>query len=93
MKRECPNYLRGKGKVLTTTLSDSESSSSDLEDSCDGDGNYFAFIAITSMDSVSTPMLKKMKLSMMRKNSLLKVVRSFKSCMMHYLTIVASKSK
>ena len=62
LKRECPNYLRGKGKVLTTTLSDSESSSSDLEDSCDGDGNYFAFIAITSMDSVSTPMLKKMKL-------------------------------
>ena len=48
--------------MLTTTISDSESSSSDLEDSCDGDGNYFTFIAITSMDSVSTPMLKKMKL-------------------------------
>ena len=62
LKRECPNYWRGKGKVLTTTISDSESSSSDLEDSCDGDGNYFTFIAITSMDSVSTPMLKKMKL-------------------------------
>ena len=29
LKRECPNYLKGKGKVLTTTLSDSESSSSD----------------------------------------------------------------
>ena len=29
--KECPNYLRGKGKVLTTTLSDLESSNSDAE--------------------------------------------------------------
>ena len=36
LKRECPNYLRGMGKVLTTTLSDSVNSSSDLDDSCDG---------------------------------------------------------
>ena len=40
LKKECPNYLRGKGKVLTTTLSDLESSYSDLEEECDGDGNY-----------------------------------------------------
>ena len=40
LKRECPSYLKGKGKVLTTTLSDSKSSISGLEDSCDGDGNY-----------------------------------------------------
>ena len=26
LKRECPNYLSDKGKVLTTTLSDSKSS-------------------------------------------------------------------
>ena len=26
LKKECQNYLRGKGKVLTTTLSDLESS-------------------------------------------------------------------
>ena len=51
LKRECQNYLRGKGKVLTTTLSDSESFSLDLEDSCDGDGNYSTFMAITSVDS------------------------------------------
>ena len=51
LKRECPNYLRGKGKVLTTTLSDFEISSSDSEDSCDGDGNYSASMAITSMES------------------------------------------
>ena len=25
LKKECPNYLRGKGKVLATTLSDLES--------------------------------------------------------------------
>ena len=31
LKKECPNYLRGKGKVLTTTLSDLESSNSDAE--------------------------------------------------------------
>ena len=43
--------MRVKGKVLTTTLSDSESSSSNSEDSYDGDKNYFAFMAITSMDS------------------------------------------
>ena len=28
LKKECPNYLRGKGKVYATTLSDSDSSSS-----------------------------------------------------------------
>ena len=51
LKRGCPNYLRGKGKVLTTTLSDSEILNSNLDDSCDGDGNYSAFMAITYVDS------------------------------------------
>ena len=51
LRRGCPNYLRGKGKVLTTTLSDFESSSSYSNDSCDGDGNYSAFMAITYVDS------------------------------------------
>ena len=37
-KRECPNYLRLKGKVYATTLSDSDSSTSDSEDSCDEEG-------------------------------------------------------
>ena len=49
--KECPNYLRGKGKVLTTTLSDSKSSNSNSEEACDGDGNYSAFMSITSVDS------------------------------------------
>ena len=37
LKKECPNYLRGKGKVLTTTLSDSKSSNFDAEGECDGE--------------------------------------------------------
>ena len=44
-----PNYLRGKGKVFATTLSDSKSS--DTEGECDSEGNYRAFMAITSVDS------------------------------------------
>ena len=51
LKKECSNYLRGKGKVLTTTLSDSESTNSDSKGECDGDGNYSAFMAITTIDS------------------------------------------
>ena len=31
LKKECPNYLRGKGKVFATTLSDLESSNSNAE--------------------------------------------------------------
>ena len=42
--------MRGKGKVLTTTLNDLESSNSDLEEECNGDGNYSAFMAITLVD-------------------------------------------
>ena len=38
--KECPNYLRGKGKVFATTLSDSDSSNSDTEGECDSEGNY-----------------------------------------------------
>ena len=37
--------------MLTVILSDSESLCSNLDDSCDGDGNYFAFMAITFVDS------------------------------------------
>lgn len=46
LKRECPNYLRGKDKMLTTTLSDYESSTSNLGDSCDSDENYSAFMDV-----------------------------------------------
>ena len=51
LKKECPNYLRGKGKVLATTLSDSDSSNSNTEGECDSEGNYRAFMTIASVDS------------------------------------------
>ena len=48
LKKECPNYLRGKGKAYATTFSDSDSSNSDFEKSCEGEGNYSAFMTITN---------------------------------------------
>ena len=51
LKKECPNYLRGKCKVYAITLSDIDSSNSDLEESYDGEGNYFAFMAIGLVQS------------------------------------------
>ena len=38
LKKEYPNYLRGKGKVFATTLSDSDSSNLDTEGECDSEG-------------------------------------------------------
>ena len=38
--------MRGKGKVYATTLSDTDSSYSDSKESCDGEGNYSAFMTI-----------------------------------------------
>ena len=50
-KKECPNYLKSKGKVNATTLSDSDSSNSDYDESCDEEGNYFAFMTIAHVES------------------------------------------
>ena len=50
-KKECPNYLRLKGKVYATTLSDSDSSNSDYKESCDGEGNYSTFMTIAHVES------------------------------------------
>ena len=50
-KKECPNYLKSKGKVYATTLSDSDSSNSDSEESCDKEGNYSAFTKIAHVES------------------------------------------
>ena len=50
-KKECPNYLRSKGKVYATALSDSDSSTSDSEDSCDEEGNLSAFMTIAHVES------------------------------------------
>ena len=46
LKKECPNYLTRKGKVLATTLSDLKAQTFDVEGECDSDGNYSAFMAI-----------------------------------------------
>ena len=51
LKKECPNYLRGKGKAYATILSDSNSSNSDSEESCDGEGNYSTFMTIAHIES------------------------------------------
>ena len=51
VKKECPNYLRMKGKAYATTLSDSDSSNSDSEDSCDEERNYSAFMTIAQVES------------------------------------------
>ena len=51
VKRECPNYLRMMDKAYTTTPSDSESSNSDSEGSCDEEGNFSAFMTIAHVES------------------------------------------
>ena len=51
MKKEGPTYLKAKGKVFATILSDLDSSNSNLEESCDGEGNYSAFMTIALVDS------------------------------------------
>ena len=50
-KKECPNYLRSKGKVYATILSDSDSYTSDSEDSCDEERNFSAFITVAHVES------------------------------------------
>ena len=44
-------YLRMNGKAYATTLSDSESSNSDSEDSFDEEGNFSAFMTIAHVES------------------------------------------
>ena len=51
LKKECPNYLRGKGKVYAITLSDTNSSNSDSEESYNREGNYPAFMTIAPVQS------------------------------------------
>ena len=45
------NYLKSKDKVYATTLSDSDFSNSDSDESCDGEGNYSAFMTIAHVES------------------------------------------
>ena len=50
-KKECPNYLRSKGKAYATTLSDSDSSTFDSKDSYDEEGTFSAFMTIAHVES------------------------------------------
>ena len=50
-KMECLNYLRSNGKVYATTLSDSDSSTSNSKDSYDEEGNFSAFMTVTHVES------------------------------------------
>ena len=50
VKRQCPYYLRMKGKAYATTLSDSNSSNSDSEDSYDEEGNFSAFMTLLMLN-------------------------------------------
>ena len=43
--------MKSKGKVYATTLSNLDSSNSDSDESCDGEGNYFAFMTIAHVKS------------------------------------------
>ena len=43
--------MRSKGKAYATTLSESNSSTSDSEDSCDEEGNFSAFMTIAHVKS------------------------------------------
>ncbi|XP_023891172.1 uncharacterized protein LOC112003219 [Quercus suber] len=52
VKKECPTYLKAKGKVFVTTLSVLNGSNSDLEESCDREGNYSVFMTIAPVDSL-----------------------------------------
>ena len=52
LKKECPNYLRSKGKAYATPLNDSDSFTSDSEDSCDEEENFSAFITIAHVESL-----------------------------------------
>ena len=45
------NYLKSKDKVYATTLNDSDSSNFDSDESCDGEGNYSAFMTIAHVES------------------------------------------
>ena len=51
MKKECSTYLKAKGRALATTFSDLDSSNSNSEESCDGEGNYSTFMTIAPVDS------------------------------------------
>ena len=65
-KKKCPNYLRTKGKAYATTFSDSDSSNSDSEESCDGEGNYSAFMTVVHVESTDDLSKKRLESIVMK---------------------------
>lgn len=51
MRKKCPNYMKGKGKAMNATLSDSKSSSLDSDEDFNSEGNYTAFVAIVNVET------------------------------------------
>ena len=51
LKKECPNYLRGKGKVFTTTLVILTAQTQTLKENVIVKGIIKAFMAIASVES------------------------------------------
>ena len=43
--------MRTKGKAYATTLSELDSSNSNLKESCDGEGNYSTFMTVAHVES------------------------------------------
>ena len=43
--------MKSKGKVYATTLRNLDSSNSDSDESCDGEGNYSTFMTIAHVES------------------------------------------
>ena len=43
--------MKSKGKVYATTLSNLDSSNSDSDESCDGEGNYSSLMTIAHVES------------------------------------------
>ena len=87
--------------MFATTLSDSESSNSDVEGVCDSDGNYSASMAITMVDYrdelselvddiVYILKEKKMTFQMMRMCTSMRVIRILNKCTMCCLKIMAN---
>ena len=84
-KKECPNYLRMKGKAYATTLSDSDSSNSDSEESCDGEGNYSAFMIVAHVESTDDLSKLVEELGEHSDEESMGVVETFYSTSLYYL--------
>ena len=77
IKKECPNYLKAKGKVYATTLSDSHSSKSYSVESCYGEGNFSAFMTIAYVESLDDSSVLVEKLGKHTELESIRIVEEF----------------